>query len=198
MRLRQRALSAGSALALAALPLQGGHAAAPAVDPGALAHCASITAADERLACYDSLSRPKPGPAAAPGAATTQTPAAAKAATGAAAAPAPIAAAAAPAAGATGAAAASAAAPDQKSFGLGNHPPPVAEGPDHIQAKVTGLNTDRLGNVRVSLDNGQVWTFTASDALLRVGDAVTIKRGVLGSFLLMTPSRHTYRTVRME
>ncbi len=194
MSLRRRTLITGSALAVAALPPQPGHAATPAVDPGALAHCAGITAADERLACYDSLSRPKPEPAAPPGAAATQTPAAAKAATGAAPAPAPKTAVTAPGAGAAGAMAA----PAEKAFGLGNHPPPVAEGPDHIQAKVTGLNTDRLGNVRVLLDNGQVWTFTASDALLRVGDAVTIKRGALGSFLLTTPSHHTYRTVRMQ
>jgi hypothetical protein len=57
---------------------------------------------------------------------------------------------------------------------------------------------DRLGNVRVALDNGQAWTFTATDALLRAGDPVTIKRGALGSFLLTTPSHHTYHAVRMQ
>jgi len=176
---RPRARCSWSCLTLAPLALPVSQAAAPAVDAGALAHCAGITAADERLACYDSLARPKPS--AARGATA---PANAKVATGGASAAAPT--------------AAAAATPDEKSFGLGNHPPPVEEGTDHIEAKVTGLRTDHLGNVRVLLDNNQVWTFTASDTLLRVGDAVTIKRGALGSFLLTTPNRHTYRAVRMQ
>ncbi len=177
MRQRRRVLVASATLALAGGSLQSSDAAAPAVDPGALAHCAGITAADERLACYDSLGRPKSNPAPA----ATATSAGAKAA-------------AAPAA----ATAAPAPAPEAKPFGLTRHTPPAEEGPNQIQAKVTGVNTDRLGNVRVSLDNGQLWTFNAPDALLRVGDAVTIKRASLGSFLMTTPSRHTYRTERVQ
>jgi hypothetical protein len=50
----------------------------------------------------------------------------------------------------------------------------------------------------VSLDNGQVWTFNASDALIYVGDVVTIKRGALGSFLLTTAAHHTYKAQRSQ
>jgi VCBS repeat-containing protein len=52
--------------------------------------------------------------------------------------------------------------------------------------------------VRLSLDNGQVWTFNASDALIYVGDAVTIKRGALGSFLLTTQGHRTYKAERSQ
>jgi hypothetical protein len=182
-----------------------------------------MTIADERLACYDSLSRPKSDAApAAPAASAAPASSAAKAtpgtgkapaATSTAAAPAAAAAtagstvaaaaaaapgAAAPAAAAPGAAAPGAAAPDAKNFGLMRHPAPSEEGPDRIQAKVARVDTDRLGNVRVSLDNGQAWVFVAPEALLRVGEPVTIRRGAIGSFLLTDASRHTYRAQRAQ
>ena len=207
---RRRALLATLPPVLAALPLSCScAAAAPAIDPGALAHCAAISAADERLACYDSLARPKPRPAAAANSTPASGKASPHAATAPPASPAAAAAKAAPAAAAagataagataTGAAAAGATADSAKSFGLTKHAVPAAEeGPDQIQAKVTRIDTDRLGNVRLSLDNGQVWTFNAQDTLIRVGDAVTIKRGALGSFLLRAPEHHTYKVQRSQ
>jgi hypothetical protein len=174
-------LIALSTLAVAGAAFTASEAAPPPVDPGALAHCASMTVADERLACYDSLSRPKSNPApVAPAAAST------------------VAAPAAAAATAGSAAAAAAPTADAKSFGLTRHPPPAEEGPQRIQAKVTRVDTDRLGNVHVSLDNGQAWIFNAPEALLRVGEPVTIKRGTIGSFLLTTASHHTYRVQRTQ
>ena len=215
MNVRRTVLIALSPLGLAAAALTPSEAASPAVDPGALAHCASMTSADERLACYDSLSRPKSkaasaAPAASAAAATSAAPAAstaAKAGPQAAAAPAATAKAAAPAAAAAGSAAAtaggaagaaSASAPDAKSFGLTRHPAPMEEGPSKIQAKVTRVDADQWGHVRVSLDNGQAWAFTSMNPMVREGEAVTIKRGALGSFLLTTASHHTYRTERAE
>jgi hypothetical protein len=199
--LQRRALLAALPPVFAALPLSCScAAAAAAVDSAALAHCAAITAADERLACYDSLARPKPRTTAA----ANSTPASGKASPHAAAAPpasptAAAAATAAPAAAAAGVTAAGATGDSAKSFGLTKHPAPAAEEvPDHIQAQVTRMDTDRLGNVRLSLDNGQVWTFNAQDTLIRVGDAVTIKRGALGSFLLRTPEHHTYKVQRSQ
>jgi len=207
--LPRRALMATFPLALAALGLSRGAAAAATVDPGALAHCAAIVAADERLACYDSLARPKPSPAAAaspaPASATSSPhavtapgtpPKAAPATTApAAASAAPAAVSAAPAAAGIGAGATTGPA---KSFGLTEHTAPSNQGPDHIQAQVTKVDTNRLGNVRVSLDNGQAWAFNAPDALIHVGDTVTIKRGVLGSFLLTTAGHHTYKAQRSQ
>jgi hypothetical protein len=200
-------LIALSTLAVAGAAFTASEAAPPPVDPGALAHCASMTVADERLACYDSLSRPKSNPApvapaaAASGASTAPAPSTAtRAGAKAAAAPAAAPTVAAPAAATAGSAAATGAAPaaDSNSFGLTRHPPPAEEGPQRIQAKVTRVDTDRLGNVHVSLDNGQAWIFNAPEALLRVGEPVTIKRGTIGSFLLTTASHHTYRVQRTQ
>jgi len=195
---RRRALLATLPLALATLRLPPGAAAATAPDPGALAHCAAIIGADERLACYDSLARPKPKPAAAANSAPASDKASPRTATAASATPTTAAATAAPTAAATSATAAGAAADPAKSFGLTKHTAPSEEGPNHIQAQVTKVDTDRLGKVRVSLDNGQAWTFNAPEALIRVGDAVTIRRGALGSFLLTTPAHHTYKAQRSQ
>jgi len=63
---------------------------------------------------------------------------------------------------------------------------------------VAAVTTDRLGKAHVRLDNGQVWSFTAPEVLLRAGEAVTIRRAALGSFLMTTPSHHTYRVQRSE
>jgi hypothetical protein len=208
--LRHRALLATLPLALAALSPRS-VPAATGVESGALAHCAAITAADERLACYDTLARPKPSPAAAaakpvpPSAkasaqAATASGATSTAATAATSAPATAAAGTA-AAGATAAGTATSGTPagSPKSFGLTKHPAPTEEeGPDHIQARVTRVDANRLGNVRLSLDNGQAWTYTDPDVLIRVGDAVTIRRGALGSFLLTTPTHHTYKAQRSQ
>lgn len=204
MSVRRPVLLTLSLPALACTTLTLSEAASPPVDAGALAHCASMTSADERLACYDSLSRPKskatpaaPTAAAAPAAST-----AAKAGPQAAAAPAATATPAAPAAaaGAAGAAAAGAAsAADAKSFGLTRPPAPAAEeGPSKIQAKVTRVDADQWGHVRLSLDNGQAWTFDSFNPAVRKGEAVTIKRGVAGSFHLTTAEHHTYRAERAE
>jgi hypothetical protein len=200
VKVRRPVLLTLSLPALACTTLTLGEAASPPVDAGALAHCASMTSADERLACYDSLSRPKskatpaaPTAAAAPGASTAAKSgpqAAAPAATANPAAPGA-------AAGAAGAAAAGAAsAADSKSFGLSRHPPPAEEGPSRIQAKVTRVDADQWGHVRVSLDNGQAWTFDSFNPAVREGEAVTIKRGVAGSFHLTTAEHHTYRAER--
>jgi hypothetical protein len=218
MSARRHALIRAALLALGGVPFASSASASPPVDPGALAHCASMTVADERLACYDSLSRPKsvaapaaPAASAAPAStgakpppgtgktppatSTAAAPAAAAATAGSTAAVAPAAAA---ATAGSAAAAAPAAAPDAKNFGLMRHPAPTEQGPDRIQAKVARVDTDRLGKVRVLLDNGQAWVFTAPEALLRVGEPVTIKRGAIESFLLTTASHHTYRAQRAQ
>ncbi len=185
-------------LAFAMLVPPGAAAAATPIDAGALAHCAAMTAADERLACYDSLAHPKTSPTAAgtapPGGVkpSSQGPTAAPGTKTSA--PAAAAVAAAPA----GAAASGGTADPAKSFGLTKHPVPTDEGPDRIQAQARRVDTDHLGNVRVALDNGQVWTFNSPDALIRIGEPVTIKRGALGSYLLTTANHRTYKAQRSQ
>lgn len=149
----------------------------PPVDPAGFARCTRIDAADERLACYDALGRSvkTPPAAAAPASATADK------------APAP-----------EKSSAQAAAAGGVNAFGLARHEAPPPAPPDVVRAQVAAVTTDRLGKVHVRLDNGQAWSFTAPGALLRAGEAVTIRRAALGSFLMTTPSHHTYRVQRTE
>jgi|688.fasta_scaffold209207_2 hypothetical protein len=57
---------------------------------------------------------------------------------------------------------------------------------ERLQAKVQSISTTPSGDWVVTLDNGQTWAQvpTGMRYSLRVGDAVTITPGALGSFLL--------------
>jgi hypothetical protein len=162
--------------------------------------CAAIAGANERLACYDELARSRLqlGSGGTPAVGSEPAAAAPAAAAGA---PPPSAATTAPAtsAVATTAAATSAGGSATQSFGLVRRAPPKREqGPKQIAALVQKVEVDRYGNVRVSLDNGQAWDFAEADAIVRPGEAVTIRRAALGSFLLTTGSHHTYRVTRRQ
>jgi hypothetical protein len=183
---------------------------APAPTAGEMAHCAAIAAPDTRLACYDALagrsvdrSAPSAGvAAAAPNAPIAPTARAARAAASAPAATSASAPASANPATATAAAAAPAAG-DAASFGFTAaqvHAAPV--GPTSIQAHISKVTTDQLGRTYLVLDNGQMWTSSDSeareDAHMGPGDPVTIKKGALGSFVMVTDSRRTYHVHRSQ
>ena len=150
-------------LAGLALPAAG---TVPLTVSAELARCAALTAAEERLACYDALAKPKPPDAqTSPGDAVR------------------------PKSSAT----------DTQSFGLSPRQlPATPEGPKLITALVTRVTVDRAGNVLVSLDNGQTWTFKDEDMRLKSGDRVTIRRAAFGSFLMTTPARQTHRVQRTQ
>jgi hypothetical protein len=156
-------------------------AEAPKIDSAKFAHCAAITAADERLACYDSLAVRLSVAAPAPAA-----PQAAGRADSVAASPprAPV---------ATPAVAGA----QPQSFGLSEHKVAPA-GPDSIHAIVTQVTENAQGNVSVRLDNGQSWSLNEPGASLKQGDAVTLKHASLGSFLLVAPDRRSYRARRLQ
>lgn len=172
---------------LAALALVLG-ATAQAESSAELARCAAIDSASQRLACYDQLAgrasaavRPDAAPARASAVATAPTAAAAAAAP------------------ASSAPAAPAAEPAGGIFGLSatqRHLQP--EGPSEIAATVTSLRGGAAGGTRIVLDNGQVWAVTAADMWLTTGMKVTIRRASLGSFLLITPQKNSYRVTRVE
>lgn len=154
--------------------------AAPPTASAEMTRCAAIPAADERLACYDALI------CAAIAAADERLACYDALAKG----------------KSSGARAASADVRSESadaSFGtVIRKLPAKPQGPEMIKAVVAKVSVDRLGTVSVSLDNGQSWTFHDPDALLRSGDAVTIRRAALGSFLMTTPARHTYRVQRTQ
>jgi hypothetical protein len=74
----------------------------------------------------------------------------------------------------------------------------VPGGPASIKVTVSQITEDRLNHVYLVLDNGQTWEFTENDPRVRPGDTVTIKRAALGSFLMLTPSRRSYRVERVH
>ena len=61
---------------------------------------------------------------------------------------------------------------------------------ERLQGKVESLSAQPSGDWVITLDNGQVWAQvpTGTRFSLRVGDAVTITPGALGSFLLRKDS----------
>lgn len=134
-----------------------------------LAHCAGITAGEERLACYDALaaaSRP-PVSAAAPSSAPQS-----------------------PVAGTNA---------DFGLSNLQKEKTqPPQKHIESVNAAVTVLGTSSAGRMRITLDNGQLWELDSSDPLLKAGDVIVIQHGALGSFLLVTPSHRTHHVHRVN
>ena len=171
-------------------------AAATTAAAETLASCARIDAADARLACYDALAhrpaeRIPSASAVKPAAVAAQNPpvVAAPAATTATAAP----------AAAPPASAVAISAQDPNNFGLSLTQQHLdITGPASIKARVQAINSGPNGQTYIVLDSGQTWTMGANDGWLSKGDAVTIKRAALGSFLLTAPSNHSYHVRRVQ
>jgi hypothetical protein len=181
------------AATVAAIPAGIANAAtAPSSDD--MARCAAIQAPDTRLSCYDALAhRPadKVPPAVARAARSPAAPAS-SATSSSPAVPAPSAAVQAPATVAAIAA-------DPQNFGLSALQQHTADlGPKSEAARISIVSSDQTGRTFVVLDSGQTWTVMDSDGRLNSGDAVTIKRAALGSFLMLTPSNHSYRVRRVK
>lgn len=142
--------------------------------------CRAIAGSQERLACFDraaaSLGGGSPAPAVQPSAA------------------------AAPAPGLSD---------PKQSFGLtetaiaekevaaGMRPAPLA----HIEAHVKALSAAADGRLVFTLDNGQTWVQLrpeGDDLLAKVGDAVTVSRGALGSYWLALSSRRGCKVTRLH
>jgi hypothetical protein len=171
MNARSTLLFSGSAILLIA-PLLAGAAQAP--------RCSDLYDDAQRLACYDAaFGKPvRPGtapvaPQAAPtvGQSPAQAPAqsAVQSATRAPVAPVPGARIAPPV----------------------PEPPPAEKAPSSLTASISSLR--RLSDERfvVTLDNGQVWEQIERDraAEVKVGDRVTVRKAMLGSFVLVTASK---------
>jgi hypothetical protein len=94
---------------------------------------------------------------------------------------------------------AAAIAADPKNFGLTPAQQHTADlGPKSIAAQISIVSSDQIGRTLVVLDNGETWTVMDNDGRLSSGDAVTIKRAALGSFLMFTASNHSYRVRRIK
>jgi len=179
------ALLALPALVLPALP-----ATAAQVDASELARCHAIGAKDERLNCYEALTE-----------AALSAAASAPAAYAASAEPTAPTGTSAPAAGSAATLPHPVDPDDPANFGLSRRQLEVhgsGGGPASIKTGVSQITEDRQHKITVVLDNGQTWIFIEPEPRLRPGDTVTIKRASLGSFLMLTPSRRSYRVERVK
>jgi hypothetical protein len=172
----------------AALLILIGSTALGATSEDELARCAGIPAPGTRLACYDALAHRPPDKASAAAAAPIQAPA-----------PSQASAPAQPPTPVQPPAPAAAIATDPKNFGLTPKQQHTAEeGPKSIAAHIAIVSSDKFGHSTIVLDSGQTWMVLDDDGRLSAGDAVTIKRAALGSFLMLAPSNHSYRVRRTK
>lgn len=72
--------------------------------------------------------------------------------------------------------------------------------PDSITGAVAAVGFKPTGELVVTLANGQVWiqTDTLSLAKVKAGDTVTIRKGALGSYLLVTASNASTHVKRLQ
>ena len=72
--------------------------------------------------------------------------------------------------------------------------------PDSVTAAIKSLDRRRDGKFVVTLDNTQVWAQSEfnSQADVQVGDAITVRRGALGSYLLVTKAGIGTRVKRVK
>jgi hypothetical protein len=155
-----------------------------------LAACGAIADPTERLACYDRVAGRPALPATPAVGAPKAAPAAPRPVTSAQPAAAP-AQAASPPAQAQGAAAAA-------SFGSYQTEHPVTQVAESLSARVSAMGKTTDGQPTVTLDGGALWLLDEVDPLLAVGDTVTIKRGLFGSFLLETSTKRVHHVRRIR
>jgi hypothetical protein len=205
------------------LALTGAVAAAPQVFaqtlPASVIACADETDVLKRLSCYDrEVARYRTHPAAsttAPG--STTAPAAASTAAGAGSSLAATASAAAPPSAPRSASAPSAQiasagavslADQQAEFGMNGELKRKEQGPgavepvklDKLSARIASLSYKAHGESILTLDDGQIWEEAENESHVpyHVGDAVTIKRGVLGAFYLSSAEVRGLRVKRVR
>jgi hypothetical protein len=76
----------------------------------------------------------------------------------------------------------------------------AAKAPTSVTAKVISVRFKKYGEFVVTLDSGQVWEQNEPmpSAVVRVGDTVTVKKAVLGSYTLVTAARVATKVHRVD
>ena len=70
--------------------------------------------------------------------------------------------------------------------------------PQSMQAHITSISADHLRRDSLLLDNGQTWMVVDGNLYASPGDLVEIRHAALGSFMMSTPSRRSYRVHRVQ
>jgi hypothetical protein len=198
------------ALLLAATVLAASTRAAKAVSLDAVLACRSIEDAMARLACFDQTTNSSAAMPPANGESRDRLPPAVGAE------PAPVAAPVAQAPPGSVARAAVAPTPghpaqpldSEQQFGMRTKDVAAAEvaagvrAPEikNIQAAIVAIGRSASGRLLFTLDNGQVWRqlLADGDLLAKVGDSVTISRGLFGSFWLEASSGRGCKVNRVD
>jgi hypothetical protein len=81
-----------------------------------------------------------------------------------------------------------------------NGQPSESEGPASVSAAIKALHRLHDGKFVVTLDNSQVWAQSEfnSQADVAIGDTITVRRGALGSYLLVTKAGIGTRVRRVK
>ncbi len=141
----------------------------------ALRHCTTIASEPDRLACFDALARDTLNTGTAIDAVVPATPPPIATQTTAPAAPAPVVA-------------------PPNDFGL-EHRATTHPSGEELSATLAAVQRGGYGELRVTLDNGQVWEQVGTDRYqLEVGEQIRIERGRFHSFFLR--KRSSDRKVR--
>jgi hypothetical protein len=76
----------------------------------------------------------------------------------------------------------------------------AATQPESISARVASVGRRPMGELVVTLDDGQVWVQAESDtkAVVKPGDVVTIRKAALGSYVLVSANRVAMRVRRTK
>jgi hypothetical protein len=76
----------------------------------------------------------------------------------------------------------------------------AAAAPTSVTGKVISVRFRKFGEFVVTLDNGQVWEQIEpmASAVVRVGDTVTVRKAVLGSYTLVTVARVATKVRRVD
>ncbi|HEU0154196.1 MAG TPA: hypothetical protein VFQ84_12720 [Arenimonas sp.] len=71
--------------------------------------------------------------------------------------------------------------------------------PERIEAAIASVSQRANGQRLVTLENEQIWlvTETTDKGMLKPGDKVVVRRGVIGNYLMRTPGRVTLRVRRV-
>ena len=87
---------------------------------------------------------------------------------------------------------------DAQAFGLTKPVQAKPAGPERIEARVVKVAASQFGAASVELDNGQTWALDESNGQIAAGDAVAIKRASLGSYLMTTSAKRSFRVRRLQ
>lgn len=87
----------------------------------------------------------------------------------------------------------------EKSLRSPNQSPDEAD-PERIESRVSNVDYGNGGRRTITLENGQVWTLAQATSAghMNVGDAIVVRKGLMGNYLMVTPAGVGLRVRRVR